>query len=488
MTGIIERLSNAWSPVRREGRETMPGAGASRGLSIFNSGRTEQLSSMSTVGTVFGIVDRIASSQSGVDWKLYRKARSGKKEDRTEVTKHLAWDLWCRPNDVMTGPFLREGVQQHFELTGEGWLVVELAEGFSDLPLSIWYVRPDRIEPIPGTDTFLAGYVYTSVDGEKVPLKVNEVLSIKRPNPLDPYRGLGAIQSVLLETQSARAAAEWNRNFFRNGAMPGGVIEVPNELDDTQFITLITRWRESHKGVSRAHRVGVLEHGAKFNPVTYSIKDMQMTEVRGMTRDSVMEAFGISRHMLGITEDVNRASAAAGEYMFAKYIDQPRAVRWREMANTFFLPLFGKTAADLEFDFEELVPEDAEAENAARDSRATAFKAYADAGMPLAWICETLELPPMVATEGTDLSPMDQALLAQKLYLAIGELGEPGVIMDTEEGRAFLAKHGFELDLNKPIGKPKPPPTTPPPGTVPAPLLPPAPPPGEEPEDDADVE
>jgi HK97 family phage portal protein len=449
VTGLIEKLSNAWSPVHREGREGLPGSGVGRGLNLLRGSRTEQLNTMCSVGTVFGIVDRIASSQSSVEWCLYRKARSGKKEDRTEVTNHLALDLWNKPNGVHTGPFLREAGQQHYELTGEGWIVVELAEGFKDLPLSMWIVRPDRIEPIPGTDTFLAGYVYTSVDGEKVPLKVNEVLSIKRPNPLDPYRGLGAISSVLLETQSARAAAEWNRNFFRNGAMPGGVIEVPNELGDDQFTTLITRWRESHKGVSRAHRVGVLEHGAKFTPVTYSIKDMQMTEVRGMTRDSVMEAFGISRHMLGITEDVNRASAAAGEYMFSKYIDLPRARRWREMANHFYLPLFGATARDLEFDFENLVPEDAEAENAARNSKATAAKAYKDAGYPMAWICETLELSQIPDTSNADaLSPMDQALLAQKLYLAVGELGDAGIILTPPEARAFLAKHGFDIDAS----------------------------------------
>lgn len=395
MTGLLSRISDAWAPVRREGREALE-RGGHRGLGWqLGTNRHEQLATMSTAGIVFGIVDRIASSQSDVEWHLYRKARSGKKEDRTEVTNHLAWDLWNKPNGTFTGAYQREAAQQHFELTGESRIVVELAEGFSDIPLSMWVVRPDRIEPVPGENTFLAGYIYTAPDGEQVPLKPHEVLNIMRPNPLDPYRGLGAVQATLMDIQSGRAAAEWNRNFFRNGAMPGGVIEVPSELGDTQFNNLIMRWRESHKGVSRAHRVGVLEAGAKFTPITYSIKDMQMTEIRGMTRDVVMEAFGISRHMLGITEDVNRASAAAGEYMFSKYIDRPRAVRWREMANNFYLPLFGKTARDLEFDFENLVPEDTEAENSARESVAKSALYYANAKFPKDWITEFLELPPV---------------------------------------------------------------------------------------------
>lgn len=446
MTGLLSRigdsLSNAWSPVRREGRESLSVGGSRPTLAMGGDSRTEQLRAMAAVGTVFGIVDRIASSQSAVNWALYRKARSGKKEDRTEVTNHLAWDLWQQPNDVFSGEHTREAGQQHYELTGEGRIVVELADGFGDIPLSMWVVRPDRIRPVPGEKTFLAGYVYTSVDGEQVPLLPSEVLTIMRPNPLDPYRGLGAIQSVMTQLQSARAAAEWNANFFRNGAMPGGVIEVPNELGDTQFRTLIDRWRESHKGVSRAHRVGVLEQGAKFTPVTYSIKDMQMSEIRGMTRDEVMEAFGISRHMLGITEDVNRASADAGEYMFGKYIDVPRAKRWRAMANGLYLPLFGATARDLEFDFDEeaLVPEDTEAANKARDSIATAAKSYFDAGFPLEWIAETLGLPPVIDTGGSNLAKAEQfALLVQKLYLGVGQVGDPNVLLSTDEGRAFLA-------------------------------------------------
>lgn len=393
--GIIERMVNAWSPVRREGRTDLVGADRARhSLPYGAGGKTEQLDAMGMVGTVFGIVDRIASSQSAVQWCLYRKALSGRPEDRTEVTNHLALDLWRKPNDAFTGEQLVEMGQQHFELTGETWIVVDIDEVFG-IPLGLWPVRPDRIEPVPGETTFLAGYIYTGADGEKVPLQPHEVLPIRRPHPKDPYRGIGAIQSTMLEVQSARATAEWNRNFFRNGAMPGGVIEVPNELDDPQFQTLIMRWRESHRGVSRAHRVGVLEHGAKFTPVTYSIKDMQMTEVRGMTRDTIMEAFGISRHMLGITEDVNRANANAAEYLYAKYIDKPRASRWRSMLNNFYLPLFGSTANGLEFDFHNLVPEDQESANAERESKANAAQKLVDAGYDPVQVLETVGLPVM---------------------------------------------------------------------------------------------
>lgn len=381
MTGLIEQIANAWSPVRRRssGGDGVYAGGSKRVSSLFGNNRTDQLNQMASVGTLFSIVDRISSSQAQIEWCLYLNARSGKKEDRIEIDNHLALDLWKKPNDFHTGSMLREMGQQHFELTGETWIVLERNEIFRDIPLGMWTVRPDRLEPVPGETTFLAGYIYTSSDGEKIPLELDEVLSIKRPHPTNPFRGLGAVESIMLELKSARAVAEWNNVFFKNGAMPGGIIEIENELDDKQWRTLMTRWKESHQGVGRAHRVGTLEHGAKFTPVSYSLKDMQMVEVRGMNRDTIMEALGISRHMLGITEDVNRANAMAGEYMYAKYIDLTRAVRWREMLNHFYLPLFND-ARPLMFDFHSPVPEDEAADNEALKTKTEAVKNLTDAG------------------------------------------------------------------------------------------------------------
>lgn len=401
MTGLIEKLSNAWTPVHRTG--SVPGASAQRGAGLLGnaarSSRSEQLAQMGAVGTLFSIVDRIASSQSQIQWHLYQRYQRTHPnrtadQERTEITSHLALDLLRKPNEFHTGEMLIEMGQQHYELTGETWIIIDRDDLMREVPLGLWVVRPDRIEPVPGQDTFLAGYVYTSVDGEQVPLLLDEVLCVKRANPEDPYRGLGAVQSVMLELQSSRAVAEWNRNFFRNGAMPGGVIEVDGGLEDHEFQDLVTRWRESHRGVSRAHRVGVLEHGAKFNTTTYSVKDLMVTEMRGMTRDAVMEAFGISRHMLGITDDVNRSNADAGEYLYAKYVDRTRAIRWRGMLNNFYLPMFGD-ARPLEFDFDSPVPEDAEAANAERESKARATKDYVDAGYEPEDVLTTVDVPPM---------------------------------------------------------------------------------------------
>jgi len=65
---------------------------------------------MGTVGTLFAIVNRTSNATAQVEWKLYRKASSGKPEDRQEVTVHPALDLWNKPNRFFTRQELVETV------------------------------------------------------------------------------------------------------------------------------------------------------------------------------------------------------------------------------------------------------------------------------------------------------------------------------------------------------------------------------------------
>jgi len=360
---------------------------------LFGSNRTAegQMRAMSSVGTLFAIVDRTSNATALVDWKLYRKAKSGKDEDRTEVTSHAALDLWNKPNAFMPRQEFVESFQQHFDLTGEAWWVIARRPGIN-LPLEMWPVRPDRITPQPDPETFLKGYVYTSPDGQQIPLELDEVIQLRRPNPLDPYRGLSPVLSILPDLDTSRYSAEWAMAFFRNSAQPGGIIEVPQALSDAEFDELRDRWNEQHKGVGNAHKVAILEHG-KWVDRTISQRDMQFVELRGATRDAIREAYGISKTAIGDFEDINRASALAAKGWFAEQQTVPRLERIKAALNFEFLPMFGATAQGLEFDYCDPVPPDPETEATTLTSRVNAAAALIEAGAYGPATLEAFDLP-----------------------------------------------------------------------------------------------
>ena len=356
-----------------------------------------QMRAMSTVGTLFAIVSRLANSTAEVRWQLWRRTRSGRDEDRVLINRHAALDLWQRPNPFMTRREFVEATQQHTDLTGEGpWVVSR--DPRSDIPLELWPVRPDRLEPVPHPTQFLSGYVYVGPGGERVPLQLNQVIRIKMPNPLDPYRGMGPVQAMLVDIDSARYGAEWNRNFFLNGAEPGGIVEVDERLGDDEFDEMTSRWREQHQGVANAHRVAILERG-KWVERKFSLRDMQFAELRDVSRETIREAFGFPKAMLGSVDDVNRANAEAGEVMFARWLVQPRCERLKEVLNTQLLPLFGETTQNLEFDYVTPVPQSREQADSERDSKAAAFKTLVDAGVEPDDAADVVGLPRMRVRE-----------------------------------------------------------------------------------------
>lgn len=344
--------------------------------------KASELAAMGANGTLFSIINRTSTSTAAPRWHLYRSAASGLDEDRVDVTKHQALKIWNRPNDFFTGQLFRETFMQHFDLTGECYWVVERSSVLRSIPLGMWPVRPDRMEPVPSKDDYLQGWVYTGPSGEKVPLELDEVIQLRMPNPLDPYRGMGPVGAILVDLESARFASEYNRRFFLNSAQPSGVINVNKRLSDTEWRELSERWGENHKGVRNAHRVGILEgENWKYEQTGYSMKDMQFAELYGLSSKVIREAFGMPKFAVGDVDDVNRATADASKAWFAEALTVPRLNRIKDALNTMYLPMFGTAGEGVEFDYENPVPPDIEQENATRESKANAYKTLVDAGV-----------------------------------------------------------------------------------------------------------
>jgi HK97 family phage portal protein len=356
-------------------------------------GQQAQLRAYGSNGTLFGIVNRTSTATAAVNWRLWRKAKSGKKEDRTEVTSHACIDLWNKPNEFFTNRLFVETEQQHVDLTGEGWIVIAKSPQMKNLPLELWPVPPHRMRPAVSPTDYLLGYIYTSPDGEEVPLGKEDVIQMRMPDPDNIYRGLGPVQALMRTLDSQRYSEEWNRNFFVNGAEPGGIIEVEERLGDDEFNEFRDRWAEAHQGIDNAHRVAILENKMKWVDRKYTMRDMQFVELAEVGDNKLFVAYGVSKSMLGVTENVNRSNAESGKVMFAEYLTIPRLDRIKDMLNFQLLPKYGPTAEGLEWDYDDPVPPDAEARDRERESKANATAAYVSAGFTGESLIKPLGLP-----------------------------------------------------------------------------------------------
>lgn len=359
--------------------------------------------------TLFPIISSLAQDTGNVDFKLFAPGESGKDEDREEIKPgaHPCVDLLLNPNPFYSQAEFIETAQQHIDSVGECILLVEY---LLKIPVRLWVIPPWKLTPVksgiigvPAGQKFLTGWMYTGDNGEQVPLSINQIIQIKLPNPADPYRGIGPVQAALTMLDNARYTAEWNRNFFLNGASPDGVVQIEENFSDDEFKEFTERWRESHQGLSNAHRVAVLENGAVWVPNMITHRDMQFQELQTLSSDFIRKAFRFPKTMLGDTDDANRAVAEAGEYTYGKWMIAPRARRWCAALNNRLMPLFGSPTAGsqslntrgLYWDFEPVVDSDEQVEAVTLSTRATGAQTLIQTGVEAEDAFAVMGLPPM---------------------------------------------------------------------------------------------
>jgi hypothetical protein len=226
-----------------------------------------------------------------------------------------------------------------------------------------------------------------------------DVIFNRYPDPEDPYSGCGPIHSVLTDIEAARYAGEWNRNYFLNSAEPGGVIQLDHSLEDGEFDALVDQWRETHRGVARAHRIAVLEGGATWVANPHNLKDMDFANLRSVMRDTIRESLAMHKVMTGVSDDVNRANAQTGEEVFSSWQVSPRLDRWRDVLNSQLLPLFGATGVGVEFDYVYPMPQNREQDALELTTKANAVLALVTAGYDPHDALEVVGLPDMDVVE-----------------------------------------------------------------------------------------
>jgi HK97 family phage portal protein len=389
-------------------------ATSGRSFSNLFRGKTISTTGIERYGTdptLFPIVSGLAQDTAAVKLHLYAPGPTQQDEDRVEILagEHPAVDLLAKPNPFHSRSNLIESSQQHVDLVGETTILVEY---IGSMPVRLWTIPPWKMQPVkadivrtPSAQQFLRGWIYTSDSGEEIPLALKEVIQIKLPNPADPWRGIGPVQAALTFLDSSRFSAEWNRNFFVNGAEPGGLIQIEESMQDDEWNEFQDRWRESHQGLNNAHRVAMLENGAVWVPNQVTQRDMQFQELQMLSSDFIRKAFRFPKTMLGDTDNANRAVAEAGEYTYGKWMIEPRASRWVAALNDLLMPLFGKDSRGLVWDFDPVVERDDKTEADTVAVRATAAQTLISTGVDAEDAFAVSGLPPMKWTKPEPVLP-----------------------------------------------------------------------------------
>lgn len=127
---------------------------------------------------------------------------------------------------------------------------------------------------------------------------VFDVMHIKGMTMPGALRGLSPLGYAMATIELGLAAQNFGASFFRNGALPSGVIEAPGEFPEASAKRAAGLWDARHRGAGNSGKVGVLTGGAKFNKITINPDEAQFLEVRQFQVPDVARFFGVPPHLI----------------------------------------------------------------------------------------------------------------------------------------------------------------------------------------------
>ena len=318
--------------------------------------KTKQAQLMANVGWVYAANQVIADDCASVRLKLMHVMNDG---DEEEVFSHEILDLLDDPNNVITAKQLWNLYYSYLNLTGEAYILKldrngNALEDKSKLPSALFPLPSHLCDFHVGEKSWDESYVL--YNGDRYP--INAVLRDINPDPENIYNGMSIVRKASLTVDTDIQMKRWNNKLFKNGARPGVVVEVPDQLKDDAYNRLKQQFDEQYRGVGNAFNRVILEGGAKMSPFMLTTQDLDFLESKRFTRDEILAMFKVSGSNLGITEDVNRANAEAQEYSYTKRCIKPRLEQFVDFMNKRLLrPIYG---GEYKLDFEDPIPENTE--------------------------------------------------------------------------------------------------------------------------------
>ena len=215
--------------------------------------------------------------------------------DRTYDAAHPANVMFSGDiNENMDAGTFMEVITAHAALYGNGYAVID--RDSRGTPLEMLLLDPQRTMP-----TIKDGRLWylTWIDDEIVRFPQRDVYHIKGLSH-NGIQGMNVIDIMKDALGVGMAAQQFGGRFFGQGSNAGGILMIPGSFNDEKIRNTMNAWEQMTQGLQKAHRVALLQDGAKFQQLTITNDQAQFLQTRQYEiRATVGNIYGIPPHKLG---------------------------------------------------------------------------------------------------------------------------------------------------------------------------------------------
>jgi HK97 family phage portal protein len=288
---------------------------------------------------VYPIVSQIAENAAKVEFQVVTTDKDG---NETIKTSDPFLELIKKPNKEQSQFMFLELHFTYMKLCGESFWY--LARGVKSGKIrELYLLDPSRMEVVIDdslANATVTGYVLINSKGERIPFDVNEILHFKMPNPNNPFRGYGPIEAGKTYILTEEYSSDWTKNAIKNSGRPSGVLNIRGVTNEDNFKKIKQQFKDTYSGVKNAGKTMLLgvAGGLDYQKLGMELGDIALKEIKNLTRDDIMIMFRMSKTMLGISDDVNRANAREARIVLHENVIIPEVDRLIDHLNAFLYP------------------------------------------------------------------------------------------------------------------------------------------------------
>ncbi len=301
----------------------------------------------------------IAEQPASLPLHLYKKDADGGRE---RAIKHPAYFLLRnQPNSEMGAMRFREALLGQALLFGNGFAEVERrGDGY---PFALWPIPTWRVMPYRAPNGELLYNVSAGMSGGPVDIPAADMIHLAGPST-DGALGLNILDHARRSLGLAVAAERFGSSFFANGMSVSGVLTHPSQLGEAARKNLRESIDNQHRGLTRAHRLLLLEENMRFERFSVDPESGQYNETRLFQISEVARWFSISPTKL---RDLSRSTYSNSEQENLSFVTEtlrPWAVRLEQELENKLLFKSERVTHYFEHDFTALLRGDTAARGA----------------------------------------------------------------------------------------------------------------------------
>jgi len=284
------------------------------------NGQVDERTALS-ITTHLACVKAIGEDLGGLTRKVYRRGEGD--GDRIEERDSALGRLLRQPNDWMTSQEFFGAMTSRAVAWGNAYALMEFDSRYN--VRQMWPLNPARVYPklVAGQMTYL---YYNEEKNVQEYLDPESVWHLKGAT-LDGVTGMSLIQQAAQAFELANVQEMYAANFFANSARPDLYLKHPGELSPNAKASITDTIEKAHQGVSRAHKIMVLEEGMEPQAISMPLKDMMLIESRRMSDIQILGLHRMPPHKIGI---LDRSTFSNIEHQAIQYVTdviQPWATR-----------------------------------------------------------------------------------------------------------------------------------------------------------------